>query len=350
MKLVTKMRRFITKMESVETLTQKEMVKMLAKAQDIMTEYVEAEDRKDAAYIRMKQNSKYFRTKSPQDKASQEDVKTTTAVETEQNVSEPSTTSNEVAVTVQEQVSDSHQSTYEREELQMNNNEGRLVITKEREGHVIGAYHKNGDITYFSSSDAFDFPVAFGNPKVTQEIRDCIAMQKPNFYQPVTKNFKSVALFAKAGKYDAMVYLADAKRLVFEGYIGDYAFSTTQEYMNMDYAPLVTRADVFIHNGGRHNHVRDNMCSPTLKSLIFSLINQYKISPKFAKACNDIEYFSRLHATKRFNWQTHQQVNSSVTPQQTNASAGLGYGLSDIAAAMNATSVTTGGDDYEPEF
>lgn len=345
MKLVTKMRRLIAKMEGAENLSEKEMIKILERAQALMTEYVEAEDRKDAAYIRMKQNSKYFRTKAPQ-----QAIDTTTTIATEQNGSVKSNVVNEVAVTVQEQVNDSQQSTYEMEELQVNNNEGRLVITKEREGHVIGAYHKNGDITYFSSSNAFDFPVAFGNPKVTQEIRDCIAIQKPNFYQPVTKNFKSVALFAKAGKYDAMVYLADAKRLVFEGYIGDYAFSTTQEYMNMDYAPLVTRADVFIHNGGRHNHVRENMCSPTLKSLIFSLINQYKISPKFAKACNDVEYFSRLHASKRSNWQAPQQVNSNVTPQQTNTSAGLGYGLSDIAAAMSATSVATGGDDYEPEF
>ena len=97
--------------------------------------------------------------------------------------------------------------------------ETKLVITKESEekGLLIGAYHKDGAVTYFSSSSSYDYPVVFGNPALTVEIKEEIAKQRPNFYQPVTKNFKSIAMFGKSNNKQAMVYQADAKRLVFEG-------------------------------------------------------------------------------------------------------------------------------------
>lgn len=360
MKLVTKMRKFVERMEGVESMSERQLVKMLFRAEKIMAEYIETEERKERAYIALKEATNYRTRKTSK-----------VAEETKEEVEE---IVEEVAATIQFSCSQEEQEILDNggyiemnEEIlsrlnmpEANNNtvniaqellnQGRLVITKESDekGLVIGAYHKDGAVTYFTSSSSFDYPVVFGSPALTAEIRDRIMDQKPGFYQPVTKNFKSIALFGQSNGKNAMVYLADAKRLVFEGYIGDMVFSTTKDYIDKGYSPLVTRADIFIENGGKHNHVTENMCTPSLKKFIVALIEQYMVSPKFAKASNDIEYFNRVKQSKR------QQVNVGVEAVQVKPQpVNLGYGLQDIAAMMNIqqqVGVLNGGVEYEPEF
>ena len=360
MKLVTKMRKFVERMEGVESMSERQLVKMLFRAEKIMAEYIETEERKERAYIALKEATNYRTRKTSK-----------VAEETKEEVEE---IVEEVAATIQFSCSQEEQEILDNggyiemnEEILsrlnmpgVNNNtvniaqellnQGRLVITKESDekGLVIGAYHKDGAVTYFTSSSSFDYPVVFGSPALTAEIRDRIMDQKPGFYQPVTKNFKSIALFGQSNGKNAMVYLADAKRLVFEGYIGDMVFSTTKDYIDKGYSPLVTRADIFIENGGKHNHVTENMCTPSLKKFIVALIEQYMVSPKFAKASNDIEYFNRVKQSKR------QQVNVGVEAVQVKPQpVNLGYGLQDIAAMMNnqqQVSVLNGGVEYDPEF
>lgn len=360
MKLVTKMRKFVERMEGVESMSERQLVKMLFRAEKIMAEYIETEERKERAYIALKEATNYRTRKTSK-----------VAEETKEEVEE---IVEEVAATIQFSCSQEEQEILDNGGyIEMNEeilsrlnmpgannntvniaqellNQGRLVITKESDekGLVIGAYHKDGAVTYFTSSSSFDYPVVFGSPALTAEIRDRIMDQKPGFYQPVTKNFKSIALFGQSNGKNAMVYLADAKRLVFEGYIGDMVFSTTKDYIEKGYNPLVTRADIFIENGGKHNHVTDNMCTPSLKKFIVALIEQYMVSPKFAKASNDIEYFNRVKQSKR------QQVNVGVEAVQVKPQpVNLGYGLQDIAAMMNIqqqVGVLNGGVEYEPEF
>ena len=360
MKLVTKMRKFVERMEGVESMSERQLVKMLFRAEKIMAEYIETEERKERAYIALKEATNYRTRKTSK-----------VAEETKEEVEE---IVEEVAATIQFSCSQEEQEILDNGGyIEMNEeilsrlntpgannntvniaqkllNQGRLVITKESDekGLVIGAYHKDGAVTYFTSSSSFDYPVVFGSPALTAEIRDRIMDQKPGFYQPVTKNFKSIALFGQSNGKNAMVYLADAKRLVFEGYIGDMVFSTTKDYIDKGYSPLVTRADIFIENGGKHNHVTENMCTPSLKKFIVALIEQYMVSPKFAKASNDIEYFNRVKQSKR------QQVNVGVEAVQVKPQpVNLGYGLQDIAAMMNIqqqVGVLNGGVEYEPEF
>lgn len=360
MKLVTKMRKFVERMEGVESMSERQLVKMLFRAEKIMAEYIETEERKERAYIALKEATNYRTRKTSK-----------VAEETKEEVEE---IVEEVAATIQFSCSQEEQEILDNGGyIEMNEeilsrlnmpgannntvniaqellNQGRLVITKESDekGLVIGAYHKDGAVTYFTSSSSFDYPVVFGSPALTAEIRDRIMDQKPGFYQPVTKNFKSIALFGQSNGKNAMVYLADAKRLVFEGYIGDMVFSTTKDYIDKGYSPLVTRADIFIENGGKHNHVTENMCTPSLKKFIVALIEQYMVSPKFAKASNDIEYFNRVKQSKR------QQVNVGVEAVQVKPQpVNLGYGLQDIAAMMNnqqQVSVLNGGVEYDPEF
>ena len=341
-------------------MSERQLVKMLFRAEKIMAEYIETEERKERAYIALKEATNYRTRKTSK-----------VAEETKEEVEE---IVEEVAATIQFSCSQEEQEILDNGGyIEMNEeilsrlnmpgannntvniaqellNQGRLVITKESDekGLVIGAYHKDGAVTYFTSSSSFDYPVVFGSPALTAEIRDRIMDQKPGFYQPVTKNFKSIALFGQSNGKNAMVYLADAKRLVFEGYIGDMVFSTTKDYIEKGYNPLVTRADIFIENGGKHNHVTDNMCTPSLKKFIVALIEQYMVSPKFAKASNDIEYFNRVKQSKR------QQVNVGVEAVQVKPQpVNLGYGLQDIAAMMNIqqqVGVLNGGVEYEPEF
>lgn len=354
------MRKFVERMEGVESMSERQLVKMLFRAEKIMAEYIETEERKERAYIALKEATNYRTRKTSK-----------VAEETKEEVEE---IVEEVAATIQFSCSQEEQEILDNGGyIEMNEeilsrlnmpgannntvniaqellNQGRLVITKESDekGLVIGAYHKDGAVTYFTSSSSFDYPVVFGSPALTAEIRDRIMDQKPGFYQPVTKNFKSIALFGQSNGKNAMVYLADAKRLVFEGYIGDMVFSTTKDYIDKGYSPLVTRADIFIENGGKHNHVTENMCTPSLKKFIVALIEQYMVSPKFAKASNDIEYFNRVKQSKR------QQVNVGVEAVQVKPQpVNLGYGLQDIAAMMNIqqqVGVLNGGVEYEPEF
>ena len=354
------MRKFVERMEGVESMSERQLVKMLFRAEKIMAEYIETEERKERAYIALKEATNYRTRKTSK-----------VAEETKGEVKE---IVEEVAATIQFSCSQEEQEILDNGGyIEMNEeilsrlnmpgannntvniaqellNQGRLVITKESDekGLVIGAYHKDGAVTYFTSSSSFDYPVVFGSPALTAEIRDRIMDQKPGFYQPVTKNFTSIALFGQSNGKNAMVYLADAKRLVFEGYIGDMVFSTTKDYIDKGYSPLVTRADIFIENGGKHNHVTENMCTPSLKKFIVALIEQYMVSPKFAKASNDIEYFNRVKQSKR------QQVNVGVEAVQVKPQpVNLGYGLQDIAAMMNnqqQVSVLNGGVEYDPEF
>lgn len=361
MKLVTKMRKFVERMEGVESMSERQLVKMLFRAEKIMAEYIETEERKERAYIALKEATNYRTRKTSK-----------VAEETKEEVEE---IVEEVAATIQFSCSQEEQEILDNggyiemnEEILsrlnmpgVNNNtvniaqellnQGRLVITKESDekGLVIGAYHKDGAVTYFTSSSYFDYPVVFGSPALTAEIRDRIMDQKPGFYQPVTKNFKSIAMFGQSNGKNAMVYLADAKRLVFEGYIGNMVFSTTKDYIDKGYSPLVTRADIFIENGGKHNHVTDNMCTPSLKKLIAALIEQYMTSPKFAKASNDVEYFNRLRTAKR---QQMQQERVVIEPKPQPVVQNYGYGIDDIYAAMQQAPVVVngGGVEYDPEF
>ena len=347
MKLVTKMRKFVERMENVESMTERQLTEMLFRAEKIMGEYIAIEERKDAAYERLKESAKRWtgKSKKQQQQKEQEEEE---AVEVVEEIVEE-----EITEDVMEEVA----MTLINEEVETMNisqqilNQGRLVITKhsEEKGMMVGAYHKDGAITYFSSSDSFDNPVVFGNPALTTEIKDSIVKQVPNFYQPVTKNFKSIAMFGKSNGQNAMIYLANAKRLVFEGYIGNMVFSTTKDYIEKGYNPLVTRADIFIENGGKHNHVTDNMCTPSLKKLIAALIEQYMTSPKFAKASNDVEYFNRLRAAKR---QQVQQERVVIEPKPQPVVQNYGYGIDDIYAAMQQAPVVVngGGVEYDPEF
>ena len=385
MKLVTKMRKFVNKMEKVENMSERELVQMLFRAQEMISEYIAIEERKEIAYASLKQATKY-----KSNKAVKPNKTPNVSQETSTNIMD------EVAVTIEfnateteEQILDnggyinmnedvlsrlnfpgfnvSHEilnnTQHNTQQETIINTQTKLVITKENEekGLLVGVYHKDGAVTYFSSSNSFDNPVVFGNPSLTKEVKDNIVNQKPNFYQPVTKNFKSIALFGKVDNKQAMVYLADAKRLVFEGYIGDMIFSTTKEYLDADYNPLVTRADVFINNGGKHNHVTENMCTKNLKEFIISLIEQYMISPKFNKAKNDIEYFNRLRKAKA---QTKTFVEPTIVPESYVPSFGasMGTSMTTITTSYNDSYVCNfggvsqqqpiviGGDDYEPEF
>ena len=385
MKLVTKMRKFVNKMEKVESMSERQLVQMLFRAQEMMNEYIATEERKEIAYASLKQATKY-----KSNKAVKPNKTPNVSQETSTNIMD------EVAVTIEfnateteEQILDnggyinmnedvlsrlnfpgfnvSHEilnnTQHNTQQETIINTQTKLVITKENEekGLLVGVYHKDGAVTYFSSSNSFDNPVVFGNPSLTKEVKDNIVNQKPNFYQPVTKNFKSIALFGKVDNKQAMVYLADAKRLVFEGYIGDMIFSTTKEYLDADYNPLVTRADVFINNGGKHNHVTENMCTKNLKEFIISLIEQYMISPKFNKAKNDIEYFNRLRKAKA---QTKTFVEPTIVPESYVPSFGasMGTSMTTITTSYNDSYVCNfggvsqqqpiviGGDDYEPEF
>lgn len=363
------MRKFVERMEGVESMSERQLVEMLFRAEKIMAEYIETEERKERAYIALKEATNYRARKT-----SNKVVNEIEEEIIEETVEEVFEAEEEVAATIQFNFSDEEQEILDNGGcIEMNEeilsrlnipgansnavniaqevlNQGRLVITKESDekGTVIGAYHKGGTITYFTSSSSFDYPVVFGSPALTAEIRDRIMEQKPGFYQPVTKNFKSIALFGQSNGKNAMVYLANAKRLVFEGYIGDMVFSTTKDYIDKGYSPLVTRADIFIENGGKHNHVTENMCTPSLKKFIIALIEQYMTSTKFAKASNDIEYFNRVKQSK------HQQANVGTEAVQVNPQpVNLGYGLQDIAAMMNIqqqVGVLNGGVEYEPEF
>lgn len=340
MKLVTKMRKFIERMENVESMSDRQLNKMLLKAENIMKEYIELENKKEKAYNNLKEITKYKSSCKTTQEVSRETIKENKKENNKEDVMDKVAVTIQVEKEKQEYVFDN---TYTSTNIDMLN-QSRLVITKEskEKGLLIGAYHKDGKTTYFSSSNSFDNPVVFGNASLTKDIKENILKERPDFYKPVTKNFKSIAMFGKSGNNQAMVYLADAKRLVFEGYIGNMVFSTTKEYIDSDYSPLVTRADIFIENGGKHNHVTDNMCTPSLKKFITSLIEQYMISPKFNKAKNDIEYFNKVKKLK--------DKNSDVNIKPTQVK-NLGYGLSDIYAAMKAGSEDAfGGVDYEPEF
>ena len=366
MKLVTKMRKFVERMENVESMTERQLVEMLFKAEKMMAEHIAAEERKESAYIALKEATNYRAikttktTKKVSNKVLQETLEETATIQLSTTEEEEQILDNGGYIEMNEDVLSRlnfpgfnvsqgilNQQAQKQEETK---EETKLVITKESEdkGLLIGAYHKDGAVTYFSSSSSYDYPVVFGNPALTTEIKDSIVKQKPDFYQPVTKNFKSIAMFGKSDNKQAMVYLADAKRLVFEGYIGDMVFSTSKSYLDKDYSPLVTRADIFIRNGGKHNHVADNMCTPSLKKLIIALIEQYMISSKFAKARNDIEYFNRLKSHEK---QQQYQVVVEHKPQV--QAQNLGYGLNDIYAAMQSqqsTEIVIGGVNYEPEF
>ena len=389
MKLVTKMRKFVNKMEKVESMSERQLVQMLFRAQEMMNEYIATEERKEIAYASLKQATKYKSNKTSN--VSQEtstnimdEVMDEVAVTIEFNTTqeEEQILDNGGYITMNEDVlsrlnfpgfnvsheilnNTQHNAQHSTQQETIINTQTKLVITKENEekGLLIGAYHKDGAVTYFSSSNSFDNPVVFGNPALTKEIKDSIVSQKPNFYQPVTKNFKSIALFGKVDNKQAMVYLADAKRLVFEGYIGDMIFSTTKEYLDADYNPLVTRADIFINNGGKHNHVTENMCTKALKKFIVSLIEQYMVSPKFNKAKNDIEYFNRLRKAKA---QTKTIIEPTIMPESYvpsfGSSGSFGSSMTTITTSYNDSYVCNfggvsqqqpiivGGDDYEPEF
>lgn len=301
MKTLTKAKRFMERMDSVENMTERQLTEMVFRAATIISEYVEREDKKERAYLSLKEATKY---KAIKKETKEKEVKT-------MNIS--------------------------RQVVKQLETQTKLVIMKEddEKGLLMGCYHKDGVKTYFSCSNKYSHPVVFNNPALTAEIKEAILRDMPNFFNPITKQLKEVSLFSKVGNSHGMVHLVDAKRQVFEGYIGDMLFSTTTEYIDKGYKPLVTKANDFITNGGKHNHVADNICTASMKELIINLINTYKATPKYTKANRDVEYINSVRYTK-------QEVVKEPAKQS------YGYNLYDIAAT--AESVTIGGGDYEPVF
>lgn len=326
MKLVTKAKRFMERMEMVEQMTEREMVQLLFRANEILTKYVETEDKKELAYNELKKTTTYKSIKiekkesKPMDIAKaiiKQEIKKEVIEETIEEVAQPAA-------------------------------ETKLVITsiKEEKGFLCGVYHIDNQEVYFSSSDKFSHPVVFGNAKYTASIKEEIINQLPEFYHPVTKNFKELALFGKIDNQDVMVYLADNKRQAFSGYVGNMVFSTTKNYIEKGYNPLVTVNSQFIENGGEHNHVTNNACTPKLKKIIVELIQQYTRSAKYIKACCDKEYINKL---KEYEYATKQQEQEVVEEQPYN----YGYGFMDIEfdSRVNPDAIVIGdGEVYAPEF
>ena len=59
MKTITKAKRFIERMEGVESLNERQLVELLFRANEIITDYVATEDKKEAAYLRLKAETNY---------------------------------------------------------------------------------------------------------------------------------------------------------------------------------------------------------------------------------------------------------------------------------------------------
>lgn len=300
MKTLTKAKRFMERMDNVENMSERQLTEMVFRAATIIAEYVETEDKKERAYVALKEATKY---KSIKKETKEKEVKT---------------------VNISKQV------------INQLKTETKLVVMKEDadKGMIMGCYNKDGVKNYFSCSNKYSHPVIFNSPALTSEIKEAILKDMPNFFNPITKQLKEVSLFSKIGNNHAMVHLVDAKRQVFEGYIGDMLFSTTAAYIDKGYKPLVTKANDFIVNGGKHNHVADNICTNELKVLIVSLINTYKTTSKYTKANRDVEYINSVKTVK-------QEVKEPVRQS-------YGYNLYDIA--KQPESVTIGGGDYEPIF
>ena len=177
MKLVTKMRKFVNKMEKVENMSERELVQMLFRAQEMISEYIAIEERKEIAYASLKQATKY-----KSNKAVKPNKTPNVSQETSTNIMD------EVAVTIEfnateteEQILDnggyinmnedvlsrlnfpgfnvSHEilnnTQHNTQQETIINTQTKLVITKENEekGLLVGVYHKDGAVTYFSSSN-----------------------------------------------------------------------------------------------------------------------------------------------------------------------------------------------------
>ena len=59
MKLVTKMRKFVERMENVESMSERQLADMLFKAEKMMAEYIATEEREERAYIALKEATNY---------------------------------------------------------------------------------------------------------------------------------------------------------------------------------------------------------------------------------------------------------------------------------------------------
>lgn len=307
MKTLTKAKRFMERMEMVEGMNERQLTEMVFRAASIISEYVEREERKEKAYVELKEATKY-RAKQTKEK----EVK-------RMNIAK------EVVTKIKEEVI----------------TDTKLVVMNQNEekGISVGCYHKNGTKTYFINSNKYSHPVVIGNPALTTEVREALIDNDANCYNEVTKQLKEVSLFSKIGNKNAMVHLVDSNRQVFEGYIGDMVFSTTTEYLEKGYKPLVTDAKSFVANGGKHNHVMDNECSDVLRDCIIKLIDAYKTTKKYTKANRDVDYINNL----KFNNAKKQMMQQEPVQQQR-----YEYGLYDIAN-QNLNTIN-GGGNYDPVF
>lgn len=314
MKLVTKAKRFIERMDSVENMTERQLVEMLFRAEKIIAEYVEQEDKKEIAFLRLKEETKYRA------------IKKDAVVEVDPM--------EEVAVTilVEDLVEEEEEIIIEAQETIVEE-ESNMVIQTEipSKGIILGNYVSNGVRAYFSMSSKYNNPVVFGYPSLTGEITEKLQTRYPNLFSGVKKDLKKVSNFAKVNGNWAMVTLVDAKRGVFEGYIGEFAFTTTEEYLAEGYMPLVTHVSQFVENSGQHNSPKQNACTAALYKDIVSLINSYKMSFKYETAMLDTEYINA--------------IRKQVQPAQTNSGA-----ISVPVINYVCCDTIGGGDDYEPEF
>lgn len=301
MKTITKAKRFIERMEGVESLNERQLVELLFRANEIIADYVATEEKKEAAYLRLKAETNY-RAKSVK--------KTVEAISKPKNVAVlpvntvettvVETTNTVVAETTVENITTD-------ESVNMRATEEVSVRTilhniNETKGIVLGSYTINNERIFFSMSEKYSHPVVFGNPSVTNDVLKEVQKQMPSYGTGITKDLKSVSYFGKVRGVDAMVHMVDAKREVFEGYIGDMVFTTTSQYLNKGYMPLVTSAyDFVISNKGKHNHVKENACSEVMARDIINLIASYKTTPKFAKAKLDVNYINARNANNRYS-------------------------------------------------
>lgn len=248
MKTITKAEIFLNKMEEVETMNERQLVELLFRGKEVITDLLNS--------------------KAPVTREVAESI--TSMIETVEESFTP--IDPEGVITIQS--------------------------VNEKKGIVLGNYVKDGVRTYFSHSSNYSHPVVFGCTSLTNEVLDGVLKEFPEYADGPKKDLKSVSYFAKIGGENAMVHLVDYKRQAYEGYIGDYLFSTTQEYLDKGYKPLVTRADVFIANGGKHNSPSTNACTDSMLSSIRNIIVAYKSTDKYTTAMRDTNYITSKKTNK----------------------------------------------------
>lgn len=352
MKTITKAKRFIERMKGVENLSERQLVELLFRALEIITDYVTTEEKKEAAYARLKAETNY-RAKStkkvveviakPKNVAvlSINTVEVKDTADTIEEVVVNTVDAKEVINTVATETVIETMATDESVNMRATEEEVnmRTILhnVNESKGIVLGSYAINNERVFFAMSKKYSHPVVFGNPSVTNDVLREVQKQMSGFGTGVTKDLKSVSYFGKVRGVDAMVHMVDAKREVFEGYIGDMVFTTTSQYLAKGYTPLVTSAhDFVIKNNGKHNHVTNNACSDVMARDIVNLIASYKETPKFAKAKLDVNYINARNANKPKNVAVLNNAPIIQTTVPTTVVQGANVTQTDIQAAVQA--------------